>query len=104
MGTMTHIAGRAAFSKAVDIVLKNADKDREKEITKLVDLMEKYMGSEKIDVDYNKVKCVSINSTFIHNFFYSYLVKRFACKHFQKSINNSLLCKFRHVVLPLFHL
>ena len=56
MGTMTHIAGRAAFSKAVDIVLKNADKDREKEITKLVDLMEKYMGSEKIDVDYNKVK------------------------------------------------
>ena len=31
MGTMTHIAGRAAFSKAVDIVLKNADKDREKE-------------------------------------------------------------------------
>ena len=56
MGTMTHIAGRAAFSKAVDIVLKNADKDREKEITKPVDLMEKYMGSEKIDVDYNKVK------------------------------------------------
>ena len=51
MGTMTHIAGRAAFSKAVDIVLKNADKDREKEITKLVDLMEKYMGSEKIDVN-----------------------------------------------------
>ena len=27
-----------------------------KKLPKLVDLMEKYMGSEKIDVDYNKVK------------------------------------------------
>lgn len=47
MGTMTHIAGRAAFSKAVDIVLKNADKDREKEITKLVDLMENIWAQKR---------------------------------------------------------
>lgn len=30
MGTMTHAAGRLAFSKAADIVLKNVEKDREK--------------------------------------------------------------------------
>ena len=42
MGTMTHAAGRLAFSKAADIVLKNVEKDREKELVKLVDLAEKY--------------------------------------------------------------
>ena len=43
MGTITHKAGRAAVGKAADVVIKNLDKDREKEILKLVDFMEKYM-------------------------------------------------------------
>ena len=44
MGTITHKAGRIAVSKATDIILKNLDKDREKEILKLVDFMEKLMA------------------------------------------------------------
>ena len=43
MGTITHKAGRVAVGKAADVVIKNLDKDREKEILKLVDFMEKYM-------------------------------------------------------------
>ena len=41
MGNLTHAAGRLAVSKVSDVVLKNLDKDREKEIVKLVDFMEK---------------------------------------------------------------
>ena len=37
MGNLTHAAGRLAVSKVSDVVLKNLDKDREKEIVKLVD-------------------------------------------------------------------
>ena len=48
MGTITHKAGRAAVGKAADVVIKNLDKDREKEILKLVDFMEKYMDGEKL--------------------------------------------------------
>ena len=32
MGTITHKAGRVAVGKAADVVIKNLDKDREKEI------------------------------------------------------------------------
>ena len=56
MGTMTHAAGRLAFSKAADIVLKNVEKDREKELVKLVDLAEKYMSGEKLDLNFDKAK------------------------------------------------
>ena len=56
MGTMTHVAGRLAFSKAADIVLKNVEKDREKELVKLVDLAEKYMSGEKLDLDFDKAR------------------------------------------------
>ena len=56
MGTITHKAGRAAVGKATDIVLKNLDKDREKEILKLVDFIEKYMDGEKLDVDFDSVR------------------------------------------------
>lgn len=56
MGTITHKAGRIAVSKATDIILKNLDKDREKEILKLVDFMEKYMDGEKLDVDFDGVR------------------------------------------------
>ena len=56
MGTITHKAGRVAVGKAADVVIKNLDKDREKEILKLVDFMEKYMDSEKLDVDFDSVR------------------------------------------------
>lgn len=56
MGTITHKAGRAAVGKAADVVIKNLDKDREKEILKLVDFMEKYMDGEKLDVDFDSVR------------------------------------------------
>ncbi len=56
MGTITHKAGRIAVSKAADIILKNLDKDREKEILKLVDFMEKYMDGEKLDVNFDNVR------------------------------------------------
>ena len=56
MGTITHKAGRADVGKAADVVIKNLDKDREKEILKLVDFMEKYMDGEKLDVDFDSVR------------------------------------------------
>lgn len=56
MGTMTHAAARLAFSKAIDIVLKDVDKNREEAIVKIVDLMQKYMGDEKLDLDYDNIR------------------------------------------------
>ncbi|MBO5146666.1 MAG: radical SAM protein [Lachnospiraceae bacterium] len=56
MGTMTHAAGRLAFSKAIDIALKEVRKNREEGVVKLIDLMEKYMSGEKLDVDYDKAR------------------------------------------------
>lgn len=56
MGEMTHKAGRAAFSKAIDIALRNADQNWEAEVVKLLDLMQKYMKGEKIDFDYGLAK------------------------------------------------
>ena len=56
MGTITHKAGRIAVSKVTDVVLKNLDKDREKEILKLVDFIENYMDGEKLDVDFNNIR------------------------------------------------
>lgn len=53
---MTHKAGRAAFGKAVDIALRNADKDWEPEVEKLMDLMQNYMSGEKLDIDYDRAK------------------------------------------------
>ena len=52
MSEMTHKAGRAAFGKAIDIAMKNADKNWEKEVVRLLDLSENYMKGEKLDVDY----------------------------------------------------
>lgn len=45
-----------AASKAYDVVLKNVDKNREKEVCKLIDLMEKYMSDEKLDVNYDRAR------------------------------------------------
>ena len=43
MGNLTHAATRATLGKTIDIILKNANKDSDKEIGKLVDRMGKYM-------------------------------------------------------------
>ena len=56
MGTITHKAGRAAVGKAADVVIKNLDKDREKEILKLVDFMENIWTVKKLDVDFDSVR------------------------------------------------
>ena len=56
MGTMTHAAARLAFSKAIDVVLKDVDKNREEAIVKIVDLIQKYMGDEKLDLDYDNIR------------------------------------------------
>lgn len=53
MSNIGHSAARLAASKAFDVVLKNVDKNREKEVCKLIDLMEKYMSDEKLDVNYD---------------------------------------------------
>ena len=56
MSSIGHSAARLAASKAFDVVLKNADKNREQEVCKLIDLMEKYMSDEKLDVNYDKAR------------------------------------------------
>ncbi len=56
MGTMTHAAARLAFSKAIDVVLKDVDKNIEEAIVKIVDLMQMYMGDEKLDLDYDNIR------------------------------------------------
>lgn len=58
MNSMTHAAGRAAFSKAIDIALKNRDKDWEQDVLRLMELMQRYMSGEKLDVDYDKAKAM----------------------------------------------
>ena len=56
MSNLGHTAARTAASKIIDVLLKNIGKDREKEMVKLIDLMEKYMSGEKLDVDYDKIR------------------------------------------------
>ena len=56
MSSISHSAGRLAAGAASDIVLKSLKKDREKSIVKLVDLMEKYMDGEQIDLNYDKAR------------------------------------------------
>lgn len=56
MSNLGHTAARVAASKIIDVLLKNIGKDREKEMVKLIDLMEKYMSGEKLNVDYDKIR------------------------------------------------
>ena len=56
MSNIRHSAARLAASNAFDVVLKNVDKNREKEVCKLIDLMEKYMSDEKLDVNYDRAR------------------------------------------------
>lgn len=55
MNTMTHKIGRAAFQKAIEAALRHKE-DWENEVCRILDLMEKYMSDEKLDLDYVKAK------------------------------------------------
>ena len=61
MSNLGHIAARTTASKIIDVLVNNIEKDREKEMLKLIDLMEKYMSGEKLDIDYGKVKDMTCN-------------------------------------------
>lgn len=56
MSEMTHKAGRAAFSKAIDIAIRNKDKEWEPEVSRMIDLMQKYMTGANLDFDYARAK------------------------------------------------
>ena len=56
MSNIGHSAARAVASKAIDVVLKNVDKNREEGVCKLIDFMQKYMSEEKLDVNYDKAR------------------------------------------------
>ncbi|MDD6282391.1 MAG: radical SAM protein [Oribacterium sp.] len=56
MSSIGHSAARLAASKAIDVVLKDVDKNRGQCVCRLIDLMEKYMSDEKLDVDFDKAR------------------------------------------------
>ncbi len=56
MSSIGHSAARLAASKAIDVVLKDVDKNRGQGVCRLIDLMEKYMSDEKLDVDFDKAR------------------------------------------------
>lgn len=61
MSNLGHTAARATAAKIIDVLVNNIEKDREKEMLKLIDLMEKYMSGERLDIDYGKVKDMTCN-------------------------------------------
>ena len=61
MSNLRHTAARATAAKIIDVLVNNIEKDREEEMLKLIDLMEKYMSGEKLDIDYGKVKDMTCN-------------------------------------------
>ena len=58
MPTLSHKAGRAAFSVAVDAVLKKTNKDRNKAFHSLVDLAERFMGDSMPLTSYDAARKV----------------------------------------------
>lgn len=56
MAGMTHAAGRLAFSTAADVALRSVRKNPEESIVKMLDMMQKYMGDEKLNIDYDKIR------------------------------------------------
>lgn len=58
MGTMSHAAGRLAFSTAVSAAIRDVKKNREEAVVKLLETAEKYMSDEKLDINYDKVKAM----------------------------------------------
>ena len=59
MGSLSHSATRAAASLGLNMILKKVDKDeREPEMIKLIDLMEKYMDGVDLGVDYDNMRAM----------------------------------------------
>ena len=61
MSEITHKAGKDAFSKIIDVVLNNKDREWEKDVERLIDLMEKYMRGVKLEFDYAHAKKLICN-------------------------------------------
>ena len=74
MGNLGHAAARATAAKIIDVLVRNIGEDREKEIVKLIDFMEKYMSGEKLDVDYGKVRELICNKDCALNYYLNRLL------------------------------
>lgn len=59
MGKLTHAAARTAAGVGIDVILKKVNKDdREREMVKLVDLMEHYMDDVELGVNYDSMRAM----------------------------------------------
>ena len=56
MGNLGHQAARLAASKICDSIVKGLCKDPETEVVKLIDMWQKFMGDEKIDLNYDSAR------------------------------------------------
>ena len=56
MGNLGHQAARLAASKICDNIVKGLCKDPESEVVKLIDMWQKFMGDEKIDLNYDSAR------------------------------------------------
>ena len=57
MGKLTHASARKAAGLGVDVILKKVNKkDRNEEMLKLVDLMEKFMEGDELALDYDWIR------------------------------------------------
>ena len=64
MGNLGHQAARLAASKICDNIVKGLCKDPETEVVKLIDMWQKFMGDEKIDLNYDSArKMISVSYT-----------------------------------------
>lgn len=56
MGNLGHQAARLAASKICDNIVKGLCKDPETQVVKLIDMWQKFMGDEKIDLNYDSAR------------------------------------------------
>jgi hypothetical protein len=56
VGNLGHQAARLAASKICDNIVKGLCKDPETEVVKLIDMWQKFMGDEKIDLNYDSAR------------------------------------------------
>lgn len=56
MGNLGHKAARLVASKICDNIVKGLCKDPETEVVKLIDMWQKFMGDEKIDLNYDSAR------------------------------------------------
>ena len=63
MGNLGHQAARLAASKICDNIVKGLCKDPETEVVKLIDMWQKFMGDEKIDLNYDSARKMICDKT-----------------------------------------